>query len=298
MKKTILAAMGLSLSTIANAAHYDMNRHVEFSYQVDCQNDAFSTYCSEPNAFSINTLSLDEQQKDYTHTQTPKYLSVADGHDWDYLMAQTYTILGLSVVTAASMTLLPESFTNWDEEDRTISDLGSKWWDNVSSGPVWDRDDHVLNYVMHPYFGGVYYTVARHSGFNEFESFLYSVTMSSFFWEYGVEAFAETPSWQDLFITPFFGAVVGEVMFTSERYILEEQDGEVLGSTALGDVSLFFLNPVGHIHHWVADSWGADAEMSFGTSPWFGNQEAASYALDAGAPYDHQFMSLTMSIKF
>ncbi len=150
-------------------------------------------------------------------------------------MGQTYTILGLSVATVGLMTLLPESITKWDEEDRDMSKLGSKWKDNVSSGPVWDRDEHFLNYVMHPYFGGVYYTAARHAGYNEFESFLYSATMSTFFWEYGVEAFAEIPSWQDLFITPFFGAVVGEMMLTAEQDIVAN-GGEVMGSETVGDV--------------------------------------------------------------
>ena len=41
-------------------------------------------------------------------------------------MGQTYTILGLSVATVGLMTLLPESITKWDEEDRNLSGLGSK----------------------------------------------------------------------------------------------------------------------------------------------------------------------------
>lgn len=109
---------------------------------------------------------------------------------------------------------------------------------------------------MHPYFGGVYYTAARHAGFNEFESFLYSATMSTFFWEYGVEAFAEVPSWQDIFITPFFGAVIGELMFEAEQNIVAN-GGEVMGSDTMGGVTLFFLNPIGHIHGWVSSAWEA-----------------------------------------
>ncbi|MEL7287343.1 MAG: DUF3943 domain-containing protein, partial [Pseudomonadota bacterium] len=154
-----------------------------------------------------------------------------------------------------------------------------------------------LNYVMHPYFGGVYYTAARHAGYNEFESFLYSATMSAFFWEYGVEAFAEIPSWQDLFITPFFGAVVGEMMLTAEQDIIAG-GGEVMGSETMGDVSLFFLNPVGHIHYWVSDAWGGSAEFQFSSSPWFGNQDAAKFAMDSGASYDNVFYGFEMKVTF
>ena len=86
------------------------------------------------------------------------------------------------------------------------------------------------------------------------------LTTLSLFSEYGVEAFAEVPSWQDLFITPFFGAVVGEIMFEAEQDIVAN-GGEVWGSETMGSVSLFFLNPVGHIHGWVSDAWGGSAEF-------------------------------------
>ncbi len=101
--------------------------------------------------------------------------------NWPLLYEQTYTILGLSVVTASAMTLLPESVTNWDSDDRNFRHLTRKWQENVKNGPVWDDDDPILNYVMHPYFGGVYYTVGRHSGLSPLESALYSFTMSTFF---------------------------------------------------------------------------------------------------------------------
>ncbi|PSV43350.1 DUF3943 domain-containing protein [Photobacterium indicum] len=225
----------------------------------------------------------------------PMHLSVSSEKDWDYLLEQSYTIFGLSLATVAAMTLLPESVTNWDEDDRNLSNLGSKWWDNVSQGPVWDQDDHVLNYIMHPYFGGVYYTAARHSGFDEWESFLYSATMSTFFWEYGVEAFAEVPSIQDIIVTPLFGAAVGELMFQKELEITA-RGGEVMGSKAVGDVTLFFLNPVGHIHYWITDMWNGDADVSFSYTPWFGDTNAANFALNAGAPYDRQFFGFQVKL--
>ncbi|MGD8112236.1 DUF3943 domain-containing protein [Vibrio sp. TRT 21S02] len=298
MYKKHIAALMLSVSTCANASTFDSNQHIEFSYTVD-QPDTFEIYnhSYQYEAQPSYILGLTEGDLKLEEPSLPKYLQVQDGKDWDYLMGQTYTILGLSVATVGLMTLLPESITKWDEESRDLSKLGSKWKDNVSEGPVWDRDEHFLNYIMHPYFGGVYYTAARHAGFNEFESFVYSATMSTFFWEYGVEAFAEVPSWQDIFITPFFGAVVGELMFEAEQNIVST-GGEVWGSETMGDVTLFFLNPVGHIHGWVTDSWGGSADFQFSSKPWFGNQDAAQFAMDAGASYDSQFYGVELKIAF
>tara|TARA_Y100001960_G_scaffold288472_1_gene327553 strand:- start:781 stop:1761 length:981 start_codon:yes stop_codon:yes gene_type:complete len=300
MFKKTLSGLVLTASAAANASQYDMSNHIEFSYTPDC----LSGYCETTTLYSFEpqnpryAMGLDSDDSlNLDAGLQPKHFIVPKDKDWDYLMGQTYTILGLSVATVGLMTLLPESITKWDDEDRDMSKLGSKWKDNVSSGPVWDRDEHFLNYVMHPYFGGVYYTASRHAGYNEFESFLYSATMSAFFWEYGVEAFAEIPSWQDLFITPFFGAVVGEMMLTAEQDIIAG-GGEVMGSETMGDVSLFFLNPIGHIHYWISDAWGGSAEFQFSSSPWFGNQDAAKFAMDSGASYDNVFYGFEMKVTF
>ncbi|MGB1975314.1 MAG: DUF3943 domain-containing protein [Vibrio toranzoniae] len=294
----VTAVLSMLMSVNSAASQYDFDQPINLSYSDECAQD----YCVSESLYTYKpsknyALNESSDQYDLTIDKQPLYLTVSDGKDWDYLMGQTYTILGLSVATVGLMTLLPESITKWDDDQRDISALGQKWKDNVSAGPVWDRDEHFLNYVMHPYFGGVYYTAARHAGYDEFESFLYSWTMSTFFWEYGVEAFAEVPSWQDLFITPFFGAVVGEMMLEAEQNIVAS-GGEVMGSQTMGDVSLFFLNPVGHIHYWVSDAWGGDAEVNLNTNPWWDNQDAAKFAYDAGAPYDSQFVGMNFKVTF
>lgn len=301
MNKSALLVLMASIPTLALATPSSNDPVIQYgqlTYQVSCENNISNQmYCHAPKPNKEFSLNLNANPLSDTDS-IPRYLQTSDGRDWDYLLEQTYTVLGLSVATVGLMTLLPESVTKWDSEQRSLSGLGNKWKENVSEGPVWDEDAHYLNYVMHPYFGGVYYTVARHSGFNEFDSFLYSLTMSTFFWEYGVEAFAEVPSWQDLFITPFFGAMVGEGMYNAEHYLTTEMDGEIFGSSTLGDIGLFFLNPVGHIHHWVTDSWGAETVASLNTTPWFGNKDATSFALNSGAPLDSQFVSLNFSLRF
>lgn len=227
----------------------------------------------------------------------PNYLTAKPEKDWDYLLGQTYTIFGLSVATVGLMTFLPESITNWNSEARNFNNLTKKWWENVSDGPIWDKDDHYLNYVMHPYFGGVYYTAARHSGFDQFESFLYSFTMSTFFWEYGVESFAEIPSIQDVIVTPLFGAAVGEWMYIAEQRIVAN-DQEVLNSEILGSVSLFFLNPVGHIHHWATSLWQDETEVALNYDPWFNNKEAATFAQNSQEKWNDKFVSMVIRFKF
>jgi len=300
LKETI-TALTLSISACATASQYTDFEPLDLNLNntANCA-DVVCTYQSpfSYKAPSLFAASLDEQADlKIDDPVLPRYLTISDKPDAEYLRQQTYTILGLSVATVALMTLLPESITKWDSEDRNLSGLGSKWKDHVTSGPVWDRDEHYLNYVMHPYFGGVYYTAARHAGYNEFKSFLYSFTMSAFFWEYGVEAFAEVPSYQDLFITPFFGAVVGEIMFETEQDIVAD-GGEVLGSETLGDISLFFLNPVGHVHGWVSSAWGGSAQFQLQTDPWYGNRDAAQFASNSGVAYDDRFYSMNLKITF
>ena len=274
---------------VSNDRYDGQSIFIEYSFH-----PYYQSFFGDSNASDINKEEAPLFSVNSVNT-IPMHLSVTPEKDWDYLKEQSYTILGLSLATVGLMTLLPESATNWDEDDRNLSDLGSKWWDNVSHGPVWDNDDHYLNYIMHPYFGGVYYTAARHSGFNEWESFLYSATVSTFFYEYGIEAFAEIPSIQDIIVTPLFGAAVGELMFETELDITAN-GGEVLGSDTLGEVSLFLLNPVGHIHYWVSDWWKVDTDVSFTYTPWFGDTNTADFALKAGAPNDKQFIGLQLKL--
>ncbi|ALO34956.1 ubiquitin-protein ligase [Colwellia sp. MT41] len=173
---------------------------------------------------------------------SPFQLSIfsdANGEDSDRLWSQTNSIFTYGFGVIGIIALLPEEISNWDKEEGIIG----KWSDNVKAGPVWDRDTGMLNLIGHPYFGGVYYQVARKSGYRQWDAFLYSAIMSTFYWEYGIEAFAETPSIQDLVITPVLGWAYGEWAFNTEMDI-REQGGTVLGSSMLGSTALFFLDPV------------------------------------------------------
>lgn len=150
--------------------------------------------------------------------------------------------IGATVAAFGFLWSTPESVSNWDKEEIRKQGILWKWKRNIKEGPVWDEDDFVLNYVTHPYSGGVYYMTARSSGFTVLESFAYSAIMSTFFWEYGIESFAEVPSTQDLFITPILGSMVGEGFFYAKKSILKH-DRRVLKSRFLGYTSLLLMDP-------------------------------------------------------
>lgn len=162
--------------------------------------------------------------------------------DYRRLGYNSLLYVGAAVVTFGILWVMPESFTHWDKEAMKEQGIFYKWKENVKAGPVWDEDDFTMNYLAHPYCGGVYYMTARSSGFNIFESFSYSFVMSTFFWEYGIEAFAEIPSVQDLIVTPVLGSVVGEIFFITKKRIVRH-DKKVLNSRFLGITSLFIIDP-------------------------------------------------------
>lgn len=162
-----------------------------------------------------------------------------NGEDGARAWSQTKSIFAYGLVAFGVLVALPEESTGWQKSDNIFD----KWVENVKDSPEWDRNDFIYNYVGHAYFGGVYYQVARKSGYRQWDSFIYTFLMSTFYWEYGVEAFAETPSVQDIVYTPFAGWIYGEWAYQTEKGI-RERDNKVLGSGLLGGLCLILLDPV------------------------------------------------------
>jgi hypothetical protein len=174
------------------------------------------------------------------------YLTYDPVRDPRRLAYNSSIYVGSTIIAFGVLWLMPESVTGWDKESMKDGGFWKRWRDNVKNGPVWDHDGFLLNWIMHPYMGGIYYMTARGSGFKRWESFTYSVIMSTFFWEYGVEAFAEKPSWQDLIITPTLGSVIGETFFVLKRKIVQNEK-KVLKSRLLGGTVLFLMDPFNQI---------------------------------------------------
>jgi hypothetical protein len=176
------------------------------------------------------------QQQNTTAVYPPPF------KDYRKLGYNSLLYVGAAVVVFGVLWVSPESFSNWNKEEIKQKGIGYKWKENVKAGPVWDHDTWVINYVTHPYSGAIYFMTARSSGFNFVESFAYSAIMSTFFWEYGIEAFAEIPSTQDLVVTPIIGSAMGEGFFYAKKSIIRH-DKRVLKSRFLGGLTLFLIDP-------------------------------------------------------
>ena len=161
------------------------------------------------------------------------------GADTERAWSQTKSVIFYGFGVLGVLFAMPEDMTGWDQDLRIFK----KWSQNIAEGPEWDRNNWAYNYIGHTYFGGVYYQVARKSGYRQWDSFIYSFLMSTFYWECGIEAGAEVPSIQDIVVTPVMGWVYGEWAYQTEIRI-RESNRRVLGSRALGGVALFFLDPV------------------------------------------------------
>lgn len=179
--------------------------------------------------------------------------SADNGEDGARLWSQTKSIFAYGFGVIGVIALLPEDISSWDKEEGIFT----KWSTNVKAGPVWDRDTGPLNLIGHPYFGGVYYQVARKSGYRQWDAFIYSAMMSTFYWEYGIESFAEIPSIQDLVITPVLGWAYGEWAFNTEMDIREDND-TVWGSSILGSTALILLDPVDSLSVGINNLFGKE----------------------------------------
>jgi hypothetical protein len=180
------------------------------------------------------------------------------------ILEDTLYLQGFMISTIGILYLLPESVTKWDPEQANGDDLGGKWKQNIQDGPVVDEDEFAINYIGHPVSGAVYYAMARNDGFDPFESFMFSFIMSSFVWECGYEAFAEIPSIQDLISTPIVGAFMGEYMYYLEKE-LDKNSGIIWGSSSLGNISYFFLNPMGRAAEGLSEWLDISVTMKFET---------------------------------
>lgn len=130
-----------------------------------------------------------------------------DTRDWPGIKRDTAYIFGYQALVFGVLYVVPRKVEGWTaREKRDNYDIDS-WVDHVSH-PKFDKDEWWVNYFIHPYWGAVLYVRARERGFNLLESALYSAFMSTAF-EFGMEAFYEPPSYQDLIVTPLAGSFLG-----------------------------------------------------------------------------------------
>ena len=137
--------------------------------------------------------------------------------------------------------------SNWDEETKSQAQF-KEWLKHVKRAK-WDKDDHVINYLLHPYWGATYYVRARERGYGKTGSFWYSVFLSTLY-EYGLESVFEHPSKQDLFVTPIIGSWLG-VHFMNWRETTKKRISAT-GHKRLRDRILISLtDPLGEMGAWI-----------------------------------------------
>jgi hypothetical protein len=151
------------------------------------------------------------------------------GRDTAYFLTYQALIVGLLYVA-------PESVSGWSKEDK--EDL--KWGENVAN-PHRDGDENYINYLLHPYWGATYYIRGRERGLDRGQSFLFSTALSTLY-EFGLEAFFEQPSYQDLWATPILGSLLGEFVFTPIREHIRAKPGQLDWTDK---TILFLTDPLG-----------------------------------------------------
>ncbi len=218
--------------TITTAKVYSQSKSLQFGNELLWSNQAdIPEGIPEKWQLSESAMEFYQNHLVYDPVRDPKRLLF---HTANFAVA--------SLLSWGILWVSPETFTRWDKDEIREEGLLDKWLENVKRGPIWDQDNEILNWVIHPWAGGIYYNAARGSGMKWWESFLFSTFMSTVMWEYGVEAFAETPSWQDIIITPTVGSAIGELFFMAKRKIIQS-DKRVLKSRALAIACLIVIDP-------------------------------------------------------
>jgi uncharacterized protein DUF3943 len=121
-----------------------------------------------------------------------------------------------------------------------------RWWKNIlgfqnknrkrGDFEVQDGDSFKTNWIAHPVFGAYSYLYYRAKGYNFYTSALGSVVQSTLF-EYTIEGVIQSPSIQDLIVTPGIGIPAGVVLEETSEW-LESQDSGFLKAAS------YIVNPV------------------------------------------------------
>lgn len=194
------------------------------------------TYTEPCQDIKVKTTPLSPYQLPYSFN--------GNTYDWHRLWINTAILSSAFVGTLLVLECLPEDATSWNRAELQDVPLFKRWHDHViKKGPEWDHDKFYFNYILHPYAGAAYFIAARSCGFNFWKSTLYGSIVSTVGWEFGIEAFMERPSIQDLFITPIVGSCIGEGFYHVKRW-LADNDYQLFGSPVFGGILAFLIDPV------------------------------------------------------
>jgi len=139
----------------------------------------------------------------------------------------------------AAFTALPAETTGWNAPKYE----GLKG--NFTQGPRFDNDKTYFNYVAHPLAGSEYYLAARNRNCTWWQSLAYSAAVSGVF-EFFIESAYERASWQDLWITPVTGAVIGELRWQLKKALVSRTEGKPIGT--LNKILYVVIDPMDAVY--------------------------------------------------
>ncbi len=203
---------------------------------------------SDSVLFPTNTMHPVERPVKSIYAFPNQNLNLGFSHpDWQRVWVNAGVLCGAYVAALFVLEMLPEDATSWNRAEFHNVPFWVRWRDHViKQGPEWDHDNPAFNMVLHPYSGAAYFMAARSAGLSFWGSLLFSACISTIGWEFGIEACMERPSYQDIFITPLVGSVMGEGFFRIKRYIVMN-DYRLAGSPVLGNIVAFLIDPVNEV---------------------------------------------------
>lgn len=240
MKRTMTLLLAIAVCIFASAQD-------EADAMLDLSLDAEEVVADTASILLESDMMVEPLPKPVRSIYAMPYSMTATCYDWKRLWINSAVLGGAYVGALLVLECLPEDATSWNRAELQSVPLGKRWVDHVlKEGPEWDADNPIFNCVLHPYAGAAYFMAARSNGFNFYQSLLYSTLVSTVGWEFGIEAFMERPSYQDLFVTPLLGSVLGEGFYRIKRYIVD--NGYCLaGSRFLGGLVCFLVDPVNEV---------------------------------------------------
>jgi len=191
-----------------------------------------------------------------SQAEAPSSLALNSTPDWGGIRKDTAYFLGYQFSIIGALWIAPESISGWSDE--TKDDFSFQQYKDKVRKVVWDKDQLWINYILHPYWGGVYYVRAQERGFGPMGSFFYAVTLSSLY-EFGAEAFFENPSIQDLITTPVAGYFVGKYFMEVRAGIERQPVGERSGTDKF---ILVMTDPMGAMNRKVESWFGKESEVT------------------------------------
>lgn len=251
LKLLLLAIVGPSPATIMTMAQSPFSVITLTDEQTEIVTLPTDSFSVETTSLDTTYLSISLPVKKHKVT-SPSIYSLpysikTNVPDWKRLWVNTAVFAGAFGGTLAVLQCLPEDATSWNRAAIQQVPPLKRWYRNIFvRDPEIDHDKFVFNYVLHPYAGAVYFMAARSAGFNFWRSFLYCSIISNIGWEFGVEAFMERPSYQDLVITPCVGSIIGEGFYRLKRHLVAN-DFRLWGSPVIGNIVAFFIDPVNEL---------------------------------------------------